>query len=58
MTLTLTLTLALTLTCKVDMVREKLPGLITTKPVVYLVNMSSTDFLRKKNKWGTARSKP
>ena len=32
------------------MVREKLPGLITTKPVVYLVNMSSTDFLRKKNK--------
>jgi len=36
---------------QVDMVREKLPGLITTKPVVYLVNMSSTDFLRKKNKW-------
>lgn len=33
------------------MIREKLPALITTKPVIYLVNMSDADFRRKKNKW-------
>lgn len=36
---------------QIEMIRDKLPALITTKPVVYLVNMSAADFLRKKNKW-------
>lgn len=30
---------------------RKLDGLITTKPVIYLVNMTAGDFIRKKNKW-------
>jgi len=33
------------------MIKDKMPNLITTKPVIYLVNMSANDFLRKKNKW-------
>jgi obg-like ATPase 1 len=36
---------------EVELIRNKLPNLITTKPVVYLVNLSKDDFLRKKNKW-------
>ncbi|GLI59705.1 hypothetical protein VaNZ11_001650 [Volvox africanus] len=36
---------------EVDLIREKLDNLITTKPVVYLVNLSAADFVRKKNKW-------
>jgi obg-like ATPase 1 len=32
------------------MINQKLP-LITTKPVVYLVNISKADFIAKKNKW-------
>lgn len=35
---------------EVETIREKLPSLITTKPVVYLVNLTSADFIRKKNK--------
>jgi ribosome-binding ATPase YchF (GTP1/OBG family) len=30
---------------------EKMPNLLTSKPVIYLVNMSASDFIRKKNKW-------
>lgn len=30
---------------------EKMPNLLTAKPVIYLVNMSAVDFTRKKNKW-------
>eukprot|EP00965_Chrysotila_dentata_P223405 6193552-Pleurochrysis_carterae.AAC.3 len=37
---------------QVTMIREKLPALLTTKPVVYLVNMSAADYARKKNKCG------
>jgi len=36
---------------EVELIRNKLPNLITTKPVVYLVNLSKEDFIRKKNKW-------
>ena len=35
---------------EVETIREKLPQLITTKPVVYLVNLSAADFVRKRNK--------
>lgn len=35
---------------EVETIREKLPSLITTKPVVYLVNLTAADFIRKKNK--------
>ena len=35
---------------QVEIVNQKLP-LITTKPVVYLVNISKADFIAKKNKW-------
>lgn len=38
---------------EVELIRNKLPSLITTKPVVYLVNLSKADFIRKKNKWLT-----
>ena len=33
------------------MIKEKLPQLITTKPIVYLVNLTKKDFVRKRNKW-------
>ena len=36
---------------EVGIINDKLAGLITTKPVVYLVNISKKDILRKKNKW-------
>ncbi|KAG2494078.1 hypothetical protein HYH03_007720 [Edaphochlamys debaryana] len=36
---------------EVELIREKLDNLITTKPVVYLVNLTADDFIRKKNKW-------
>ena len=36
---------------QIEMIREKLPALITTKPVIYLCNMSDGDFRRKKNKF-------
>jgi obg-like ATPase 1 len=35
---------------EVETIREKLPSLITTKPILYMVNLSAADFLRKKNK--------
>jgi len=38
-------------TTEVDMIRNKCPQLITTKPIIYLVNMSAADFANKKNKW-------
>ena len=38
-------------TPEVLMIKEKLGRLITTKPIVYLVNLSKKDFIRKKNKW-------
>jgi obg-like ATPase 1 len=37
-------------TGEVEMINEK-TSLITTKPVVYLANLSKADFIRKKNKW-------
>jgi len=38
-------------TPEVEMIKEKLPNLITTKPMIYLINLSKKDFCRKKNKW-------
>ena len=38
-------------TPEVEMIKEKLPQLITTKPIVYLVNLNKKDFVRKRNKW-------
>ena len=38
-------------TPEVEMIKEKLPTLITTKPMIYLVNLSKKDYVRKKNKW-------
>ena len=35
---------------EVETIREKLPMLITTKAVTYMVNLSAADFIRKKNK--------
>ncbi len=35
---------------QIEIINQKLP-LITTKPVVYLVNISKADFIAKKNKW-------
>lgn len=37
-------------TGEVELINEKM-RLITTKPCVYLVNLSKSDFVRKKNKW-------
>jgi obg-like ATPase 1 len=36
---------------EVELIKEKLGNLITSKPVIYLVNLTSQDFIRKKNKW-------
>ena len=38
-------------TPEIELIKEKLPGLVTTKPQIYIVNLSKHDFLRKKNKW-------
>jgi len=35
---------------EIELINEKFQ-LITTKPMVYLVNLSQTDYIRKKNKW-------
>lgn len=35
---------------EVELIMEKMPNLLTAKPVVYLVNLSAADFARKKNK--------
>ncbi|ORZ32150.1 P-loop containing nucleoside triphosphate hydrolase protein [Catenaria anguillulae PL171] len=37
-------------TAEVDLINERL-SLITTKPIIYLVNLTMKDYLRKKNKW-------
>lgn len=36
---------------EVEKINELLPNLITAKPVVYLINLSKADFIRKKNKF-------
>lgn len=36
---------------EVGMIRDKLKVLITTKPVIYLVNLTKAHFIKKKNKW-------
>lgn len=36
---------------EIEMINDKLGQLITTKPLVYLVNLTKKDFVRKKNKW-------
>lgn len=38
-------------TIEVQKINEFLPDLITTKPVVYLLNMSTKNYLTKRNKW-------
>lgn len=35
---------------EVELIKENMP-FITTKPVIYLLNMSKRDYIRKKNKW-------
>ncbi|KAJ3416045.1 hypothetical protein HDV05_003404 [Chytridiales sp. JEL 0842] len=37
-------------TGEIDIINQK-TSLITTKPMIYLVNMSKADYIRKKNKW-------
>ena len=37
-------------TPEIEIINEKM-SLITTKPTLYLANMSKADFIRKKNKW-------
>eukprot|EP00798_Chlamydomonas_sp_ICE-L_P002411 gene2411-8724_t len=36
---------------EVEFIKDHMGNLITTKPCVYMINMSSKDFQRKKNKW-------
>ena len=38
-------------TPEIDMIKMKLGNLITTKPMIYVVNLTKKDFIRKKNKW-------
>lgn len=38
-------------TPEIDMIKTKLGSLITTKPMIYIVNLTKKDFIRKKNKW-------
>jgi len=38
-------------TPEVEKINELLPQLITSKPVIYLINLSKRDFIRKGNKW-------
>ena len=38
------------LRCRAALCREKLPSLITTKPVIYVVNLSQSDFMKRRNK--------
>jgi obg-like ATPase 1 len=37
-------------TIEIELINDK-AQFITTKPVIYLINMSQQDFIRKKNKW-------
>ncbi|ETV66216.1 GTP-binding protein YchF [Aphanomyces astaci] len=36
---------------EVDKINELIPAAITTKPIIYLVNLTKRDFIRKGNKW-------
>lgn len=36
---------------EVALIKDTMHQLITTKPIVYLVNLSKADFIRKRNKW-------
>lgn len=36
---------------EVGMINDKLQALITTKPIVYIVNLDRKSYVRKKNKW-------
>eukprot|EP01013_Petalomonas_cantuscygni_P015949 TRINITY_DN32872_c0_g1_i1.p1 TRINITY_DN32872_c0_g1~~TRINITY_DN32872_c0_g1_i1.p1 ORF type:complete len:416 (-),score=73.76 TRINITY_DN32872_c0_g1_i1:336-1529(-) len=36
---------------EIEMICDKMPTLVTTKPQVVVVNMSRLDFIRKRNKW-------
>lgn len=38
-------------TTEIEFIKEHMGNLITTKPVIYLINLTSEDFVRKKNKW-------
>lgn len=38
-------------TPEIELIKEKLPGLVTTKPQVYIVNLTKEDYERKKNKF-------
>ena len=38
-------------TTEIEFIKEHMGNLITTKPVVYLINLTADDFIRKKNKW-------
>ena len=38
-------------TIEVQKINEFLPNLITVKPIVYLCNMSTKNYLTKRNKW-------
>jgi obg-like ATPase 1 len=36
---------------EIEKINELIPACITTKPIVYLVNLSSDSFVTKKSKW-------
>ncbi|OQR96002.1 hypothetical protein ACHHYP_17338 [Achlya hypogyna] len=36
---------------EVEKINELIPSCITTKPIIYCVNLSKRDYLRKQNKW-------
>ncbi|OQR95443.1 hypothetical protein THRCLA_07864 [Thraustotheca clavata] len=36
---------------EVEKINELIPACITTKPIIYCVNLSKRDFVRKQNKW-------
>ena len=38
-------------TPEIELIKEKLPGLVTTKPQVYLINLTKEDYERKRNKF-------
>eukprot|EP00759_Apiculatamorpha_spiralis_P050692 PhF_6_TR4866/c0_g1_i1/m.6825/K19788/OLA1; obg-like ATPase 1 len=38
-------------TPEIELIKDKLPQLVTTKPQVYLINLTKEDFIRKRNKW-------
>eukprot|EP00762_Andalucia_godoyi_P003026 ANDGO_04101.mRNA.1 Obg-like ATPase 1 len=36
---------------EIELIKDKLPDLVTTKPQVYLVNLSRDEYIRKRSKW-------